>query len=325
MRDLHRVREREGIVLSTSQVYLLLGLLSIVACLVFIFGYYVGRHAPVSVAMESPAPLIPEDVERQTVALLLARAADEGAERIDEDSLDLEFHDVLRRHDDTPVESAGKVTSTPSAVMSSEEEAGKTLVPEARPTAEPPVFEASRTPAEESAPMAGPTEVSGGDRDRPGTGDDAPEAGTPGRNGAIEDGGWPSRVQPTPSRAVHDGSQSAAVSDEPGQGRRALSAPEAVPPEPSPRTTEHARAGSHRWAARYTVQVSSFKDSAVADRLVKQLELKGFAAYRVSADVNGMTWYRVRVGLFESKPVAEAESARLREARPDLKPMITRE
>lgn len=49
-----------------------------------------------------------------------------------------------------------------------------------------------------------------------------------------------------------------------------------------------------------TLQVASLKESAAADRMVQSLTAKGFAAYRVVADVSGKgRWYRVRVGAFK--------------------------
>jgi cell division protein FtsN len=49
-----------------------------------------------------------------------------------------------------------------------------------------------------------------------------------------------------------------------------------------------------------TLQVASLKDDAAAARIVQGLAAKGFAAYRVVADLpNKGRWYRVRVGAFK--------------------------
>ena len=77
-----------------------------------------------------------------------------------------------------------------------------------------------------------------------------------------------------------------------------------------------------RGGKRYSVQVASFKESAVAERLSRQLRAQGFSAYLISAEVKGHTWYRVRVGAFERQEEAEKEMQRLKAARSELNPMI---
>ncbi len=54
-----------------------------------------------------------------------------------------------------------------------------------------------------------------------------------------------------------------------------------------------------------TIQVASFKDPNVADKMVEELKKKGFPAYRSIGKVPGKgIWYRVRIGYFSSKSEA---------------------
>ncbi len=95
MRDLHKVREQEGVVLTTLQLYTLLGLLSVTMSLLFVFGYYIGRQNPNVLAEVGEDPLVPPDVQNESVAMLLARAAEDEAEDSEQGAVDLQFHDLL--------------------------------------------------------------------------------------------------------------------------------------------------------------------------------------------------------------------------------------
>ncbi len=54
-----------------------------------------------------------------------------------------------------------------------------------------------------------------------------------------------------------------------------------------------------------TIQVASFKDPNVADKMVEELKKKGFPAYRSLGKIPGKgIWYRVRIGYFSSKSEA---------------------
>ena len=64
---------------------------------------------------------------------------------------------------------------------------------------------------------------------------------------------------------------------------------------------------------KFIVQVASTKESKAADRLVRILKTKGYAAYRVSASIlDKGTWHRVRVGGFQTKAAGEAVKKRLK-------------
>ena len=64
-------------------------------------------------------------------------------------------------------------------------------------------------------------------------------------------------------------------------------------------------------ASGWIVQVRSTPDKAAADSLQASLVAAGFPAFVVSADVDGATWYRVRVGRYASRDDAKIIEADL--------------
>ena len=71
----------------------------------------------------------------------------------------------------------------------------------------------------------------------------------------------------------------------------------------------------------FTIQVGAFKDKASADSVVARLKNKGFAAYVVAPEGEGL--FNVRVGNFPARPEAERVSARLRDEE-KFKPFIVK-
>ncbi len=61
----------------------------------------------------------------------------------------------------------------------------------------------------------------------------------------------------------------------------------------------------------YTVQVSSWTERARADAQAARLTQAGFSAFVEDAAVSGETWYRVRVGRFDTQKEAEQVAAQL--------------
>lgn len=55
---------------------------------------------------------------------------------------------------------------------------------------------------------------------------------------------------------------------------------------------------------KFTVQISSHQGSAEAEKIAGQYKAKGVSAFVIPADVNGVTWYRVSVGLFPTQKEA---------------------
>ncbi len=66
----------------------------------------------------------------------------------------------------------------------------------------------------------------------------------------------------------------------------------------------------HGWA----VQVGSFGSRENAERLARQLQLKGYGAFVSESTSRGRKWYRVRVGPERDRAAAAAVAARLRSA-----------
>jgi len=59
-------------------------------------------------------------------------------------------------------------------------------------------------------------------------------------------------------------------------------------------------------AAKLTIQVASVRDSRSAGLMVEKLRKKGYPAYSSATRIPGKgVWYRVRIGEFDSRPVAE--------------------
>ena len=64
--------------------------------------------------------------------------------------------------------------------------------------------------------------------------------------------------------------------------------------------------------AKYTIQAASVQSVAQADRILKQLTAQGFAAYTVRTEINGKTWYRLRIGYFDRPEASQELMERLR-------------
>ena len=80
-----------------------------------------------------------------------------------------------------------------------------------------------------------------------------------------------------------------------------------VRPAPTPKPTVN-MVDAGTWA----VQVNATKDPATADRLIRQLEGKGYPAYLFKVRLRGETWYRVRVGRFATMEQATSMVVRLK-------------
>jgi cell division protein FtsN len=79
-------------------------------------------------------------------------------------------------------------------------------------------------------------------------------------------------------------------------------------PAPEVKTSDLKKASQNN--NKFTIQVASLKDSAIADKLVTRLKKGGYPAYRSIGKVPGKgIWYRVRVGnynnRFEAGPVLQ--------------------
>ncbi len=64
----------------------------------------------------------------------------------------------------------------------------------------------------------------------------------------------------------------------------------------------------------FTVQVGSFRDRGAAEDLASRMKAQGVSPQVVAAPVGGRTWYRVQVGLYDTR--AEAENLYRKTLRP---------
>jgi hypothetical protein len=65
-------------------------------------------------------------------------------------------------------------------------------------------------------------------------------------------------------------------------------------------------ADSANLSKKWSVQIAAAPAKDIADTLVQRLKAKGYDGYSVQAEVKGQTYYRVRVGHFDSREKAEA-------------------
>jgi DedD protein len=65
-------------------------------------------------------------------------------------------------------------------------------------------------------------------------------------------------------------------------------------------------------AKTWSIQVNSYPDAKSANDLIERLKNKGYNAFVTEANVNGKTWYRVRVGRFASREEALKTEAALK-------------
>jgi cell division protein FtsN len=93
------------------------------------------------------------------------------------------------------------------------------------------------------------------------------------------------------------------------------------PPAPalSPAPTEEdegtpaAASGPATAAKPYNIQIEAVMDKSGADEMVSRLKTLGYNAQEAKTTLNGQTWYRVRVGPYNSEEEAKAAQEKLRE------------
>lgn len=82
--------------------------------------------------------------------------------------------------------------------------------------------------------------------------------------------------------------------------------PLAAKPQPQPAKKEAASAKNTVSKLRYTIQVGSYPEKAMADEEARNMKKKGYAAFVVATDLADKgKWFRVRMGSFSSKQSAE--------------------
>lgn len=84
------------------------------------------------------------------------------------------------------------------------------------------------------------------------------------------------------------------------------------PPKPQSDTDKVAQSSQPPAKERFTIQVAAVKSSINAEKLVLDLRRQGYDAYQIrSQSQDGKTWYRVRVGAFQSRSEAQSTLTRL--------------
>ena len=91
-------------------------------------------------------------------------------------------------------------------------------------------------------------------------------------------------------------------------------APASAAPRPAPVRPATAAKAAQAPRGAWTVQLGTFSSQANAERLVRELQGKGFAAFTTESSGGGRKLYRVRVGPASDRPGAAALAARLRSA-----------
>jgi DedD protein len=90
---------------------------------------------------------------------------------------------------------------------------------------------------------------------------------------------------------------------------------EAKPPEPKAEAKAEPKKADDKPRAKFTLQVSSFQDKGEADAYLSTIKSNGVgAAYVTEADVDGKTYYRVRVGNYRSLDAANDAKADVEKA-----------
>ena len=125
--------------------------------------------------------------------------------------------------------------------------------------------------------------------------------GTLPRTAAVPD---ESPVKPAPRRTEPAKASTPAKSSTPAQPRAATPAPAKKAPDrpvtkPAPQPSP-AKTGSHN----YWVQTGAFSTQVRAEGAKEMLETKGITSIIQNQEVNGKTWYRVRVGPYLSEKEA---------------------
>ena len=63
----------------------------------------------------------------------------------------------------------------------------------------------------------------------------------------------------------------------------------------------------------YNIQIEAVMDKNGADQMVQRLQSLGYPASEQPTDIDGQTWYRVKVGPYDSQEEAQDAQAKLRE------------
>jgi septal ring-binding cell division protein DamX len=110
-----------------------------------------------------------------------------------------------------------------------------------------------------------------------------------------------------PSEAGSEPERSADTGDDEGEEE---SAP-AAPVKPAPKRLAAINNPPHLASGPYSVQIDAVMDLAGAEKMAQRIRAKGFEAYLVPTQVQGKTWYRLRVGHYATPEQAQAAESKL--------------
>jgi len=97
------------------------------------------------------------------------------------------------------------------------------------------------------------------------------------------------------------------VPEDRARAKKSRATPSVSSPEPVP-VKKSLKGG-------YTIQIAAYKAFKDAVTQMALLETKGFSSYRVKAQKNGVTWYRVRTGSFSNYDDAKQFMQKIKKAR----------
>jgi septal ring-binding cell division protein DamX len=82
--------------------------------------------------------------------------------------------------------------------------------------------------------------------------------------------------------------------------------------KPAPRSAAPAPESESRKKG-YNIQIEAVMDHSGAEDMIRKLKALGYTPYEVATEVNGETWYRVRVGPYATPEAARAAQDKLKE------------
>jgi DedD protein len=112
-------------------------------------------------------------------------------------------------------------------------------------------------------------------------------------------------AMPAPAPAARSPSSTTPASAQPARPAEARPADAAKPARAEVTEPEHTEPhADKKQSARFTLQLSSFQDRAEADAFFQKLRQTGQEPYVTESEVDGQTWYRVRIGRYPSYDAA---------------------
>ncbi len=118
----------------------------------------------------------------------------------------------------------------------------------------------------------------------------------------------PAETAPETSKGVPPQGTAALPPTETGPALQNTAESRTVQADPQQQTTAPDAAPTGKG---YTIQVASVQSAERADQILKQLTSQGYAAYTVQSQVNGTTWYRLRIGYYDQREKAQDLMTRL--------------